>query len=116
VKVTSVAPPEALLIDEAPAIEAGTLVPAVLTSVQSRSAGETISACIGIGFSAQGHGMIMERSGSGPAEQMENIVRGMLHESLERRGLVPQRLSVRSVSHTVERIGSCVAAVVLWWR
>lgn len=116
VKVTSVAPPTALVVEDPLEIEPGAVVPAVVSSTESQEPGETISACIGIGRSATGHGMIMEHAGPGTPEEMESIVRRMLRESLGRRGLVPQDVHVRSVSHTVERIGSCVAAVVLWWR
>lgn len=116
VKVTSVAPPGAVLLDEPVEIEPGSLVPAVLTSTVSQDPGETISSCIGIGMSSKGHGMIMEHSGAGTAQQMEEIVEGMIHEAMARRGLEAEHLDLRSVSHTVERVGSCVAAVVLWWR
>ena len=116
IKVTSVAPPDAVLVDGSLDIEPGSLVPAVLASVGSRQPGETISACVGIGFGAGSHGMIMEHSGVGTRDQMESIVRDMLEESFLGRGLTLRKTSLHSVSHTVEQIGSCVAAVVLWWR
>ncbi|MBI4212784.1 MAG: arginine decarboxylase, pyruvoyl-dependent [Chloroflexi bacterium] len=116
VKVTSIAPPGALVIDEPLAIEAGTLVPAVLAAVSSEKAGESICSCIGIGLSTNGPGMIMEHSGAGTAPQMEEIVGKMIREAMGRRGLRTDEIAVRSVTHTVERAGSCVAAVVLWWR
>ncbi|MSQ24073.1 MAG: arginine decarboxylase, pyruvoyl-dependent [Chloroflexi bacterium] len=116
VKVTSVAPPGAELTDGPLSIEPGTLVPAVLASVTSDSPGQTISSCIGIGFSAEGHGMIMEHSGPGTTQEMEEIVQRMVGEAMDHRGLRTDRLAVRSVTHTVQRVGSCVAAVVLWWR
>ena len=116
VKVTSVAPPAAVLVSQPIVIEPGAVVPAVLCSVHSNRPGETISACVGIGFNSEGHGMIMEHSGQGSPEEMEASVRRMIDESLGRRGLKPESVSVHSVSHTVEKVGSCVAAVVLWWR
>ena len=115
VKVTSIAPPRALLVEAPFEIEAGTLVPAVLASVSSSEPGRQITACIGIGQSGQGHGMIMEHSGRGSPAEMEAIVRDMLQEAMDRRGLRIDQVTVRSVTHTVERVGSCVAAVVLWW-
>lgn len=117
VKVTSVAPSGAAVAAEALTIEAGSVAPAILTSVESDRPGEVITACIGIGLgNGHGHGMIMEHSGPGTPDEMERTVRGMLHESFLRRDLELERVVLRSVSHTVERVGSSVAAVVLWWR
>jgi arginine decarboxylase len=75
-----------------------------------------ISSCIGIGLSSEGHGMIMEHSGAGTAQEMEEVVEHMVRDALARRGLSTDQLALHSVSHTVERVGSCVAAVVLWWK
>ena len=116
VKVTSVAPPDAEITNEPVAIAAGTLVPSVLATVTSETPGEIITSCIGIGLSKTGHGMIMEHSGPGTAEHMEGIVTNMVREAMDRRGLKTDGIELRSVTHTVERVGSCVAAVVLWWR
>jgi arginine decarboxylase len=115
VKVTSVAPQGATLVYEPVEIEAGAVVPAVLTSAQSSQPGEKITACIGIGIGASSHGMIMEHSGPGEPEEMEVVVRRMLRESFMRRNLELETVIVRSISHTVERVGASVAAVVLWW-
>jgi arginine decarboxylase len=116
VKVTSIAPPGAQVVDVPVGAAPGTLVPAVLASITSSRPGEQVTSCIGIGINREGHGMIMEHSGAGTPAEMEAIVRGMIDEALARRGLTPEETIVRSVSHTVERVGSCVAAVVLWWR
>jgi arginine decarboxylase len=116
VKVTSVAPPNAVLTYKPIEIEAGSVVPAVLTSAQSDRPGELITACVGIGLSSSSHGMIMEHSGPGTPEQMDAIVRRMLDESFMRRGLKLEEVIVRTASHTVTHIGASVASVVLWWR
>ncbi|OGG48210.1 MAG: arginine decarboxylase, pyruvoyl-dependent [Candidatus Handelsmanbacteria bacterium RIFCSPLOWO2_12_FULL_64_10] len=116
VRVTSIAPPGALVVDEPLSIEAGTLVPVVLASISSEKVGESICSCIGIGLNANGHGMIMEHSGAGSASEFEGIVGNMVRAAMARRGLAADRIALRSVAHTVERAGSCVAAVVLWWR
>ena len=78
--------------------------------------GEVIVACVGIGLGSSSHGMVMEHSGTGTPEEMEAVVHRMLQESFMRRGLELERVVVRSVSHTVQRIGASVAATVLWWR
>jgi arginine decarboxylase len=116
VKVTSVAPRSATLVEGPLEIDAGAVVPAVLTSAESSTPGEVVTACIGIGLSPGNHGMIMEHSGPGGPAAMEAIVRRMLHESFTRRELELETVIVRSESHTVERVGASVAAVILWWR
>jgi len=116
VKVTSVAPKAATFVEGPLNIEAGSVVPAVLASCHSENAGELITACVGVGVGADSHGMIMEHSGPGAPDDMESVVRQMVRESFQRRGLELERIVVGSVSHTVERIGSSVAAVVPWWR
>jgi len=115
VKLTSVAPKGVQAVHEPLDIQAGSIVPAVISSVVSERPGEHLTACIGIGFSPNSHGMIMEHAGAGSPEETEHEVRRMVHESFMRRGLELETVVVRSVSHTVERIGSCVAAVILWW-
>lgn len=116
VKVTSVAPRAASLVQEPLEIEAGAIVPAVLTSAESSTPGELVTACIGIGLSPGSHGMIMEHSGTGGPVELEAIVRRMLEESFARRELELETVIVRSESHTVQRVGASVAAVILWWR
>lgn len=116
VKVTSVAPRDATLLGSPVEIEAGSIVPAVLASCHSDRPGEVITACVGIGLGTSSHGMIMEHAGAGAPAEMEAVVRRMLEESFMRRGLELERVVVRTVSHTVERIGASVAAAVLWWR
>jgi arginine decarboxylase len=115
VKLTSVAPPGAQLTNDPVPIEAGSVVPAVLASAISDRPGERITACLGIGLSPSSHGMIMEHSGVGTPEDMEPIVRRMVEESFQRRGLELETIIVRSVCHTVTTVGASVAAVVLWW-
>ena len=115
VKVTSVAPARARFIDTRPAAESGCVVPVVLATVQSEHPGEQVTASIGIGQGNGSHGMIMEASGPGGPEEMEATVRRMLNESFMRRGLELETVTVRSVSHIVEKVGASVAAVVLWW-
>lgn len=115
VKVTSVAPASARLIDLRPEAESGSVVPVVLAAVQSDRPGERVTASVAIGRGNGSHGMIMEASGPGEPEEMETVVRRMLNESFMRRGLELETVTVRSVSHTVEKIGASVAAVVLWW-
>jgi arginine decarboxylase len=115
VKVTSVAPASARLIDDRPAAKSGSIVPVVLAAAESDRPGELVTATVGIGRGSGSHGMIMEAAGPGEPEEMEATVRRMLNESFMRRGLELETVTIRSMSHTVERVGASVAAVVLWW-
>jgi arginine decarboxylase len=115
IKVSSIVPPGAALLDAPPAIAPGALVPTVYSVVHSDTAGETICAAVGIGIGRDSHGMIFEHHATS-REVSERVVGGMVEEGFARRGLPLERLIVRAAEHRVERVGCAVAAVVLWWR
>ena len=115
VKVSSIVPAGARLLDASPPITPGSLVPTVYSEVHSDTAGETICAAVGIGIGKDSHGMIFEHSASS-RDVAERVVTGMVQEGFARRGLPLERLIVRAAEHRVERVGCAVAAVVLWWR
>lgn len=115
VRVSSVLPEGATLLQEPPPITPGSLVPTVYSVHASARAGETVAACVGIGVGDGSHGMIYESHGHSRVEA-EATVRQMIAEGFSRRGLKLKEIVVRSAEHKVERIGCAVAAVVLWWR
>jgi arginine decarboxylase len=115
IKVSSVIPRGARIIERPPAIPAGTLVPAVYSVHSSAVHGETISSTVGLGFSEDSFGMIFEH-GSGSADSSERVVREMVAEAFDRRGMELADIVVRSAEHRVRHVGCTVAAVVLWWR
>ena len=115
VRVSSVLPQDAALLEQPPDIVPGSLVPTVYSVQVSARAGDTVAAAVGIGVAEGSHGMIYESHGHSLAEA-ESTVRQMIDEGFARRGLKLQQVIVRSVEHKVERIGCAVAAVVLWWR
>lgn len=116
VKVSSVIPEGAQLVEQQPEIAPGALVPAVFTSCRSSTPGQLISSCVGLGFSVNGHGIIMEHSQPSTVEDTEAVVRRMVEEAFQRRGLELDRVVLRSVGHRVQRVGCTTAAVLLWWR
>ncbi len=116
IKVSSVIPEGAELVEVCPEIAAGSLVPAVFTSCRSSTPGQLISSSVGLGFSRAGHGMIMEHSQPAPVEETEAVVRRMVEEAFQRRGLELDRLVIRSIGHRVQKVGCTTAAVLLWWR
>ena len=114
-RVSSVLPEGAVLLDEPPRITPGTLVPTVYSVHVSARPGETIACAVGIGVGQSSHGMIYESHGH-TAHDAEATVRRMIDEGFAHRGLTLKDVVVRSIEHKVERIGCAVAAVVLWWR
>jgi arginine decarboxylase len=115
IRVSSVLPQDALVLDEPPRITPGALVPTVYSVQVSDRPGETVAAAVGIGVAEGSHGMIFESHGASRLE-VEAAVRQMLAEGFARRGLQLRKVIVRSIEHKVERVGCAVAAVVLWWR
>ena len=115
IRVSSVLPQGAVLLQEPPQIVPGSLVPAVYSVEISAQPGETVAAAVGIGVAYGSHGMIFESHGHSRREA-EASVRQMVDEGFARRGLELKDVVVCSVEHKVERIGCAVAAVVLWWR
>ena len=115
IRVSSVLPKDALVLDEPPQITPGALVPTVYAVQVSGQPGETVAAAVGIGVGEGSHGMIFESHG-GSRREVESAVRQMVAEGFARRELRLKEVIVRSIEHKVERIGCAVAAVVLWWR
>jgi arginine decarboxylase len=115
IRVSSVLPQGAALLDEPMAITPGSLVPTVYSSHVSSRPGDTIAAAVAIGVADAAPGMIYESHGRSRREA-ESAVRRMLDEGFARRGLSLKDVIVRSIEHRVDRIGCTVAAVILWWR
>ena len=86
IKVSSVVPAGARIMQEAPQITAGSLVPTVYSVISSDTAGETICAALGIGIGRDSHGMIFEYHANS-REVAERVVTRMVEEGFARRGL-----------------------------
>ena len=114
IKVSSIIPQGARLHEVRPDLLAGALVPAVVAQLGSDRPGTEISSAVGLGFSRDSHGMIMEHSCQGPAEAAESAVRKMVEQAFARRGLDLHNIVIRSCSHRVANVGCTVAAVILW--
>jgi arginine decarboxylase len=114
-RVSSVLPQHAVILEEPIPITPGSLVPTVYSVHVSSHPGETVAACVGIGVGEDSHGMIYESHGHS-RDEVEANVRKMVNEGFSRRGLKLKEIVVRSAEHKVQNIGCAVAAVVLWWR
>ena len=112
IAVTSIFP-EGAVLAPLPEIPTGTLTPTVYAKMVSETPGETISSCIGVGVTNKG-GVLMEAHGPWSAEEIEDRVQRMVEEGMQKRGLEPFELHFATAEHVVEKIGSAVAAAVLW--
>jgi arginine decarboxylase len=112
IAVTSIFP-EGATLAPLPEIPTGTLTPTVYARTVSETPGEAISACVGVGVTSKG-GVLMEAHGPWTAEQIEERVGRMVAEGMAKRGLEPFELVFATAEHRVEKIGSAVAAAVLW--
>ena len=113
IRVSSIVPPGARM-SPLPDLPMGSLTPAAYAKATSTKPGQTISACIGVGWTEHG-GVLMEATGyDETAEQIEERTRLMVEEGMRVRGLEPFELHFATAEHTVDRIGSAIAAAVLW--
>lgn len=112
IRVSSIVPPGAR-VSPLPAIPRGSLTPAAYAKAASSCPGQRIAACVGAGITPHG-GVLMEASGACSAAELEERVRRMVEEAMHARGLFEYDLHLASAEHVVERVGSAVAAAVLW--
>jgi len=113
VRVSSIMPAAARLVP-LPPYTPGTLVPAVYASIVGHTPGERIAAALAVGTSPGRHGVIMEYSHAGSAENAEAIVRRMVADAFQMRGLPLAEVTVVVREHLVERTGCVVAVAVMW--
>ena len=113
-RVSSVMPPnctEVAKLEIAP----GSLTPTAYGSITSDKPGERISASVGIGFTKDSYGIIMEFSGRCSKDEAEETVAQMVRDAFAQRGEELAEIKVLGVEHTVESIGCAFAAVALWY-
>lgn len=114
VRVSSILPPGAKRV-EGLRIPPGSLVPIAYASIVSSTPGELIAASVGIGFTENTYGVIMEFSGRCSREEAENTIRMMVEDAFAKRGMKPVRVAVIGVEHRVEKSGCAFAAVPMWY-
>lgn len=115
VKVTSILPPAAKPGDIRK-IPAGSIVFAAIGTETSHQHGLNIAASVAVGVpedSAEA-GVIMEGHFHCPATEAEERVRAMALQAMLDRELKIARIESVVAGHNVEKVGSVVAAVLLW--
>ena len=115
VKMSSIVPPRCQQVAPV-ALPPGALVPVAYASITSEIPGETISAAIAVALprDLDRNGLIMEYSAKGPKEEIEETVRQMAIEGMKVRGWEIRDLQSVGSEHTVKKVGTAFAALVLW--
>ena len=114
VRISSILPPSAQQ-DQGLELPPGSLVPTAYGSIVCDEPGAKIAAAVGIGFSADTFGVIMEYSGQCSQEEAKRKIASMLQDAFENRGIPLVKTEIRAVEHTVEQTGCAFAAVALWY-
>jgi len=92
----------------------GAFVPTAYGAICSEKEGELISAAVGVGFTPDSFGVIMEHAGTCTAEESRTKVEEMIKEAFHNRKLELRDVQFKSVEHRVKKNGAAIAAVALW--
>ena len=114
-RISSILPPGAQEIPPA-SLPYGALVPTAYADETSEVAGTMVAAAVACGVPADPAlpGVIMEHHLQGPEELCREEVVRKVEEAFAIRGYRPAQVKVVSASGVVQKVGSAVAAVVLW--
>ena len=115
VRISSILPPAAREIP-LPQLPYASLIPTAYAEETSDVVGQRISAAVGCGVPEDPElpGVIMEHHLSGDEASCRDAVLLRVKEAFAARGYRLKSVQVASASGVVERVGSVVAAVVLW--
>lgn len=113
-RVTSILPPGAKH-EPGLKIPPGSLVPTAYGYTISENPGELIAAAVGIGFSEDTFGVIMEYAGRCSRGAAEDRIKHMLEEAFEFRKMRLVDTKIAAVEHEVVKIGCVLAVVPLWY-
>ena len=114
IRLSSILPPGCREEENGIDFPPGAFVPTAFGAASSDVQGELIAAAVGIGFSEDTFGVIMEHAGSCSAEAASAKVEDMIKEAFANRGLKLKDIKIKSAEHRVERAGAVVAAVTLY--
>lgn len=114
VRVSSILPP-GCVHDPDFSVPAGSLTPTAYGHLISAEPDQEIAAAIGVGFSEDDYGVIMEFEGVCGREDAAAQVSVMVREAFAARGKRLVHLRVEAAAHRVQRHGAVVAAAVMWY-
>src|ERR1700694_4277113 len=114
VKVSSILPPEAEVVD-LPRLRPGAIVPTAFAAMTSEVPGEVVAAAVGWARPEDPakNGVIMEFHDKATREEAERMIVHRLEEAFRVRGETIRDMKVFAVEHRVERTGCALAAVTL---
>lgn len=114
IRVSSILPP-GTEYDPELVIPPGSLVPVAYGYVVSDVPDELIAAAVGVGFSMDSFGVIMEHAGRCSRDEAVARIESMLKESFASRGMELKDIKIAAVEHRVKKIGCAIAAVPMWY-
>lgn len=115
VRLSSILPPGCQEASGGIDFPRGAFVPTAYGAYCSAQPAERIAAAVGIGFAADGSGVIMEHAGICRETDARLKVEQMLKEAFANRGRELKKVKIKSAEHCVEkRAGAVFAAVALW--
>ena len=99
-------------IEKLPKLKAGSMVNCVLSSVVSSNPGEELTACVAVAIGEE-LGCVVEIDGidKNPEDLKDEAIE-MVKYMMNKRNVEIKELIVEEAHHTVEKIGSAIAAVI----
>ena len=99
-------------IEKLPNLKAGAMVNCVLSSITSSNKGDKLTACVGIAIGEE-LGCVVETHGiNKDPEDIKDEAIEMVKYMMNKRNVEIKELIVEESHHTVENIGSAIAAVI----
>jgi len=114
VRVSSILPPGASFVEDL-RIPPGSLVPVAYASITCEEKGALIAAAVGVGYTADTFGVIMEFSGHCSKEEAEATIKMMLEDAFQKRGMKMTGMRIIGSEQRVERAGCAFAAIPMWY-
>ncbi len=112
VQVSSIWPVGCKIV-KMPKPEPGMVTPVVMAKISSSTPGQKIAAALGVAISDTSHGMISEYHDIGVTQKVAGqTAEAMVRYMMEKRGLIPNRVTSISAGHVVKNHGAALAAVV----
>ena len=99
-------------VEKLPKLKAGAMVNCVLSSLTSNTKGDELTACVAVAIGDE-LGCVVETNGiNQDPEDVKNEAIEMVNYMMEKRNVKIKELIVEEAHHTVEEIGSAIAAVI----
>ena len=99
-------------VEKLPKLKAGSMVNCVLSSLTSNKKGDKLVACVAVAIGEE-LGCVVEANGVNQnPEDVKNEAIDMVKYMMNKRNVKIKELIVEEANHTVEEIGSAIAAVI----